>query len=539
MPPRETGKQRAERIPPDYFRGGNRLDRGRVILAAIAAAAAMGWWGIGVVANRRSDLWASPGRVAAAHAAIETNCTACHVEFAPIRHDAWAKLWSTDRHAADENCRKCHHDLSHDKVNRLGHHLTTNADSLSCSTCHHEHLGRSHLLAHTADSSCTMCHGREKVAELLVDQAKSLLPKGAPGWSKVTAFDGDHPDFRSLTKSDPRKLKFTGFSHRLHMTPGMGVDANHKPVFTVGMLATTADKGRYAPGQPDEDLVRLDCASCHQLQSGGPAVKPAGLPSAVSANDSSGAYMQPVVFELHCQACHPLTIDPSKELASGSPTRKRGSADEVNSAFDAAATVPHRLPRDKLAVAVRSHWEHRYLTEHPEAVKTLSPKPDHPVTETREADAWIRERVTASLNHLRATCQKCHEYDDRGSNSLAIADKLADELLPPVAPVAIPRPWLEFAKFNHWAHRESMLDGRTIRCTDCHRGADGNEQSPSLSETAKSRSSEIASDAANSRPMLPNRDICLKCHTTKSDGTAASPGGARTDCFECHRFHGR
>jgi hypothetical protein len=530
MPSRETGKQRAERIPPDYFRGGNRLDRGRVIFAAIAAAAAISWWGVGLVANRRSDLWASPGPVAAAHATIEMKCATCHVEFTPIRDDAWAKLWSADRHAADANCRACHHDLSHDNADPLGHHLTTNADLLCCSTCHHEHLGRSHLLAHTTDSSCTMCHGREKVAELLVEQVKSVFPKGSPAWSKVTSFDGDHPDFRSLTNGDPRKLKFTRFSHRLHMTPGMAIDKDHKPVFTVGVLTTTADKARYAPGQPDDDLVRLDCASCHQLQGGGSGKAAAGLPSAVSSKDSSGAYMQPVVFELHCQACHPLTIDPSKESRSGA-----GFA----AAVEPEATVPHRLARDKLATAVRSHWEHRYLTEHPEAVKAHSPKPDHSFAENKEAEAWIKDRITASLNHLRATCQKCHEYDDLRSDVKAIDDKLADELLQPVAPVRIPRPWLQFAKFNHASHRSTTLDGRTIRCTDCHRGADGEEQSTATIMTTKTSANDIASDAAHSPLMLPHRDICIKCHTTQSDGAAASPGGARTDCFECHRFHGR
>ncbi|HKD38600.1 MAG TPA: hypothetical protein VKB78_17430, partial [Pirellulales bacterium] len=388
----------------------------------------------------------------------------------------------------------------HDRANPLGHHLTTNIDSLSCSTCHHEHLGRSHLLAHTTDSSCTMCHGRENVAALLVDQAKSVLPKGSPGWSKVTSFDGDHPDFRSLASADPRKLKFTRFSHRLHMTPGMGFDKDHKRVFNVGMLPTTADKARYAPGQPDGDLVHLDCASCHQLQSGNSAKPAAGLPSAVSTSDSSGAYMRPVVFEQHCQACHPLTINPSKESR---PTATLAGAGETE------ATVPHRLPRDKLAAAVRSHWEHRYLSEHPEAVKTLLPKPDHPLAENKEADAWIRDRVTASLNHLRATCQKCHQYDEPQSDSPAPDDKLADALLPPIAHVAIPRPWLQFARFDHATHRSTTLDGRTIRCTDCHQGADGAEQAL----TASAPSSPVNGEADHRPPMLPHRDICLKCHS--------------------------
>jgi hypothetical protein len=517
MPQRETGKQRAQRIPPDYFRGGNLLDRGRVILAAVAAAAALGWWGLGIVANHHADLWASPGRVAAAHATIETNCSACHVDFVPIRDDAWAKSWSSDLRATDQKCLKCHHDLSHDKANPLGHHLTTNSGQLACSTCHHEHLGPSHALARTADSSCTMCHGRQNVAELLVHHEQSLLAKGAAPWSKITAFDRDHPDFRSISTADPRKLKFSAFTHRLHMTPGMGIDTDHKPVFTAGMLSA-ADKPRYAPGQKDAELVKLDCGACHQPQSSGFGIKQiAGLPSAVLPTQSSGAYLLPIIYENQCQACHPLTIDPSAGL-------KAGSGGEWE-------TVPHRLSRDKLAFAVRSHWEHLYLKDHPEQVQTLLPKPDHHYADNKQADQWINERVIASLNHLRATCQKCHEYNEKPSVGPALYDKLADELLPPVLPVAIPRPWLQYAQFSHAAHRSASFDGRTIRCADCHRGADVDEQSPATGSGN--------SESDRSKPMLPQRDMCLKCHTSRSESSDSSPGGARTDCAECHRYHNR
>jgi hypothetical protein len=187
--------------------------------------------------------------------------------------------------------------------------------------------------------------------------------------------------------------------------------------------------------------------------------------------------------------------------------------------------VPHRLPRDKLAAAVRSHWEHRYLQDHPEQAQTLLPKPDHRYDENKQAGQWINERVTASLNHLRATCQKCHNYDQQTEKTPAIDDKLADALLPDIAPVAIPRPWLEFAKFSHAAHRSTTLDGRTIRCADCHRGAEIDSASPAAELVNKENEKPL--------PMLPHRDVCLKCHSTKADG------GARTDCAECHRFHDR
>ena len=108
--------------------------------------------------------------------------------------------------------------------------------------------------------------------------------------------------------------------------------------------------------------------------------------------------------------------------------------------------------------------------------------------------------------------------------------RFADALLPPVAPVAIPRPWLEYAKFSHAAHRSASLNGRTIQCSDCHRGAE--------IEQASVAAELVNNENEKPSPMLPQRVICLRCHTSKSV-SAGTPGGARTDCAECHRFHHR
>ena len=43
----------------------------------------------------------------------------------------------------------------------------------------------------------------------------------------------------------------------------MGVDKDHQPVFTVGLLSA-ADTARYAAGQNEPELVKLDCGACHQ-----------------------------------------------------------------------------------------------------------------------------------------------------------------------------------------------------------------------------------------------------------------------------------
>jgi len=515
MPLRETAKQRAKRIDGRVLDGSRWLERGRFLLAGVAAIVAIGWWGLGMT-FRRADAWTSPGPVAAVHATWANDCNACHTDYQAIRGDAL--LASSDARAvADQKCQKCHA-VAHkdDLLGPFGHHaLTGNDFQLGCTTCHQEHRGTSQSLARTADGNCTMCHARDDLAKLV---------KGTPAVADlkvVTQFSATgHPFFRSLgdpelgpasPKQVPRKLKFAQFSHQLHMMPGMARDSDHQAVWTLGQLAE-ADRARYAKkGQSLSEPVQLECGSCHQSESRGIERTKTGEASDASPpGNSSGAYMLPVVYENQCRACHPLTIEPC--------------ADDAAKPCD---TVPHRLTPAKLAEEVEKYWQDRYFKDHPTLQRRLLPLPGSSQdVEYQDASDWVREQSRQSATHLNRVCGKCHQFTDEAAREQprqrpASADELIDAIIPRVAPVEIPRKLLAHARFDHAAHR-------AVDCAACHQDA----------YPAKSSGDKLSDSEPNeSSLMIANRDKCRECHSPRQEDAASSRGGARFDCAECHRYH--
>ena len=59
-------------------------------------------------------------------------------------------------------------------------------------------------------------------------------------------------------------------------------------------------------------------------------------------------------------------------------------------------------------------------------------------------------------------------------------------------------------------------------CRQCHAAAYADAPNPSR------ESKDV---------LVPQRDVCLKCHSPPSQSESAAPGGARFDCVECHRYH--
>src|SRR5947207_1944352 len=106
-PPRETGRQRAMRIPMDYYKRANGLERGKVWLAFLAVLASLGWLGFTLAQGQRGNKAYSRGHVAAVHAAWDQTCEACHVDFNPITRQNF--LMSAGAKAtADARCESCH-----------------------------------------------------------------------------------------------------------------------------------------------------------------------------------------------------------------------------------------------------------------------------------------------------------------------------------------------------------------------------------------------------------------------------------------------
>jgi hypothetical protein len=516
---RETGKQRASGIPLDYFRHRNPLDRGKLILAAVAAVAVVAWLVGGTLLGQRTETWYSPGSVSAAHAMWENDCQKCHVSFTPIRADAAAAKFVDDKSAIDANCRECHKDIA-TKSSLVGHHASKDPATLACSSCHHEHRGRAESLSRMADASCTNCHAQ-------IDEHREGSSLLTPAVHDVSRFDAEHhPEFRSV-QTDPRKLKFSTAAHHLHMTPGMAADAKHKPVMTVGMLSA-GDRARYAPGETDlsKPVPALSCGSCHQLSGTDFGIdKLAGLPSAALQAHSGGAYMAPIVYENQCKACHPLTIDPGQEPGS----------DEKF-----AAVVPHRLSSVELQRAVRHYWESQFLQKNHAQVERELPLPNRPTQlEIQTGRDFIEAGIARSANHLRAgVCSKCHEQGDSAVASAAeekAAGKVdaASGLWPRVQPVDIPRAWLAHAKFDHSAHR-AVTD-----CRKCHEGAYPSESPASADRVGQAIQPDGQAgkpDIPITKPMIPGRDTCIECHSPPGQ-VSTSSGGARFDCVECHRYH--
>jgi Cytochrome c7 and related cytochrome c len=501
---RETGKQRASGIPLDYFRHRNSLDRGKLILAGIAAVGTVGWLVAGSFSRQKMETWFSPGPVSAAHAMWENDCQKCHVSFTPIGGDAAATAFVGNKAAIDANCRSCHQDIA-TKTSPAGHHASKDPTTLACSSCHHEHRGRAESLSRMADASCTNCHAQ--IAEHRV--GVSLL---SPAAQNVSRFDAEHhPEFRSI-QADRRKLKFSAATHHLHMTAGMAADARHQEIMTVGMLSAE-DRARYAPGETDlnKPVPALNCGSCHQssgLDFG--LDKLAGLPSAALQANAGGAYMAPIVYENQCRACHRLTIDPGRETDSDEKL--------------AAHVVPHRLQPDELQRTVQHYWEGQFLQKNHSQLERQLPLPSRSTQlEIQTGQDFIANGVTRSANHLRAAvCSKCHDQSDRqashgAATESATNDETASSLWAHVQPVSIPHTWFEHAKFDHSAHR-AIAD-----CRRCHEGAYPSES--------------LSPSSGASRPMIPGRDTCIECHGPPQESSATSRGGARFDCAECHRYH--
>ena len=413
MTGRETGKQRAARVPLDYYKRGDRLGRLRGLLALGAFLGAVGWWATGLAwtratPNRLTPLGsarASHGPLAHVHARWEGRCDACHVPFTAIDGTAWSPLPASDPHAADAKCLECHRDAGPHSDREIA------TEVRSCASCHRDHRGRDVSLSAVPDADCTRCH-----ADL--NGHRTGGKTGADVRAGITAFTAKaHPEFSAVGegKRAPGTIRF---DHAVHLAPGMNPAEKGRPLKRVGELAT-GDRERYRKaGQKDDAPVRLDCADCHRP-------------------DASGAYMAATTYEGDCRACHALDFDPSRPWA----------------------TVRHGLQPEELRGELRRMVSERYLSERPEPARRVRARPmpgrgggadDAEVRKAREAvDAGVAAAEAFLFDGRR--CGECHRVKDDAGKRPARID--------PAGLVAVRMPR---ARFDHAAHR-AVAD-----CASCH-----------------------------------------------------------------------
>lgn len=412
--PRDSAKQRARRMPLDYYKGLSRLDWTKWFLTGLAVVVAGGYiaWTLGgwAIGKEHAARQFAPAPVAGVHAVWEGQCAACHVAGQSLRQDGQAistVAAAVFGHSpAEVRCVSCHSGPSH-HANQLAN------DVWSCSGCHRDHQGRDANLTRMGDAACIRCHAA-------MEQHRTGSSSLSPPTDNVTSFATDHPSFRSLKSGDPGRLKF---NHRLHLLPGQAPrDAKSSAKKTLADVPEQYRTALVAPKSladvPLDTVIQLDCANCHVTDSG-------GIPAA-------GDYMQPVRFEQDCAACHRGEL--VAEVAAG------GSAQ--------ALPVPHGLQpvaiRPLLAGLASPATGSPILSPDAPLQPIPGKTPGANLAQTTEPSSVVR--VAAAEEALRGEhrCGKCHEFAGDA-----------------VAPTRVPSIWLVHGRFDHSAHR-------AMQCYDCH-----------------------------------------------------------------------
>jgi hypothetical protein len=443
-----TTKKLAQRIDLNYFKRPTPLKRAKFWLSLLLPLLALVWiaWR-GFSGDHRVY---SSGRMSKAHAVLEKECAACHVQ----------KAGAFSAKASDTACLDCHDGPIHHELSLIG------KKELACAECHAEHRGRANLSA-ASNQVCAECHSDLKT----IGNSARFAPH-------IRSFEDGHPEFAALRSvagiaaTDPGTIKL---NHAIHM----------KPI-------------RQGPSSPN---VQLECGNCHRTTATNADLTyadPKYRAATVSYKDvdeflsahaetlkplrpaTGRELMAPVKFANACAGCHLLTF---------------------NKRFDYG--VPHDKPEVVRAFLVGAFRE--YIAAHPSEVRVqrdpgrdLTGKPLSPAVRILSPAQWVTERTAEAEDLLwRKTCKQCHALLARAKTSgrkielsamqRSGAGKFSDASaeLPDVAPANTTWQWMPHAKFDHGKH-----DGFT--CVSCH---------------AKAPTSTEASDI-----LLPGIATCKTCH---------------------------
>jgi hypothetical protein len=478
------------RVPREHFKRWRLLQDWKWLLTAAVTLLVLAWWlSRFYVADRHAQSH-SPGPLTGVHATWDNHCEACHDSFVPVNSPYRVLLHAG--HAGLEKgsgkCKDCHAGPPHNSVTKAS------GEEANCGSCHRDHRGRDNSLTPFADADCLRCHRN------LADR-----PQTKPdGYQNVTGFVGDqHPQFRLFATAegltDPGQLKF---NHALHMKPGLVVTDGRNP-WRLSNL-DIEDRHLYRrEGQADDAPVRLDCASCHRLDSGDVQGQSSGTPAR-----SSGAYMLPISYDIHCKACHPLAFD------------------------DTRARAPHRLqPADLHAFLEGVYLDRSFATGPHLAVggaagpvgalpfpapapvgKPSRVRPDHPADLVAARNLVFDDVARAERRLYRSgqACDKCHAYSKDDETQAGPKT---------IVPTALPGVWFTRAKFNHVAHR-------AVDCKQCHARA-----YPDAADASRVHTDVLIAVGPEGNSV--GLALCQRCHAP----AAADHGGARFNCTECHTYH--
>jgi hypothetical protein len=265
------------------------------------------------------------------------------------------------------------------------------------------------------------------------------------------------------------------------------------------MLEPSSREQYRQSGQPDNALVSLDCASCHEFD-GNPDPK-----STLSGDDELGRYIAPISFDKHCSACHSMN---------------------PNGRGDDTLPLPHAAPWAEISLVLEAKINGSLLTNKmrkPGDDSQQVPRPGEGFGPPPTSGLAEAATVEAAVALVRAQCIKCH--DDASITEEAIAKfgaSTAEPLIPPR--------WFKFGLYDHAAHRK-------MDCRYCHQAAYPVEGA-------------VPTEALDHKSvMIAGIDSCTGCHRDINEPTPASLTGAAEEliggqptwasdsCTMCHRYH--
>lgn len=454
MPDSRTHSSVAERLDLQIERVPNRMHRQRRWVTVVCGLVPLVAVAVFTLHGDHSIYLSRP--VAVSHQAVQADCKSCHqTPWQPLVR--LASLDNEVRSVRDKDCQQCHSQSKSDH-----NPFATPKGVPDCATCHQEHRG-SMRLTERADEHCTKCHASfEKHPEFALHRPprSSSAPQ-----SESAAMLVRHlltiAEFREPTDGeqsarwvDKAALQF---NHAEHLKPLRPVSDSH-----------AGDNSLAA-------IVQLQCNNCHEP-------------------DSTAAYMRPIVFEEHCNSCHPLRFSgrlSDRPLPHENPE------------------IVHGVLRDRLMDYARKHPD-ELRGSNRESTSRLPNK--RPPPSPKDEWTWVEEELrvienavfqsTAGTSPKNNACQKCHQiHQNEAGNSFQI-----------VSP-QLPTRWMMHSRFDHERHRE-------MTCVECHH--------------LEPRSATLESTSTKDI-LMPTLEVCQNCH----GATRALPKAriGRKNCVECHQYH--
>jgi hypothetical protein len=348
-------------------------------------------------------MWSS-GSLSRAHAALQDDCTACHVKpFEAVRDAACVACHkSVHDHADPFRLARARPDLGGWARFQLSIKERFNLPPGRCVDCHTEHEGSQRMPA-TAQRFCSDCHADldSKLPDTRLADAGDFgrsHPRFRPSF--IAAWNGDRPMLaRAPLSARPIEESGLKFPHDMHLSGTGGV----------AQMARRLG-ARYGFGQA------LACKDCHDPT-------------------PDGVRFQPVDMEDDCAMCHSLAFD---RVGGTLRTLRHGEPEQV--VADLRDFYRGRRPPPPPSLGATA----RRPPGEGEAISTR-------IQFDRALAGLSAERAIRSVFSRGGACYDCHQVEAPPSGSLNFR----------IRPVAFPVRYMNHGWFDHRPHS-------TESCASCH-----------------------------------------------------------------------